>query len=270
VLIGLSGQGIAGVLPAIAQIVSVLAIPQRSNDQTGTASPKAALAYFFTATFVSGICFCLFLVFLVRHGIGLTTHAKPLFEGHYDSEEEEETRQKKAVSLFVLLRKLKYLSFAIWLDFCVTMVFPVFTEAIVSVRTENTGRMFQPDVFIPIAFLLWNMGDLLGRILCGWPRLTTTNPMVLVVLAIARVLFIPLYFMCNIRGQGADIESDSFYWLVQLVFGFTNGWIGSNCMMAAPSFVDENEMEASGSFMGLCLVVGLACGSVLSFFLLNV
>jgi len=249
--------------------VSVLAIPQKSGDQRGTASPKAALAYFFTATCVSGICFCLFLVFLARHGIGLTTDAKPLFEGHYDSEEEE-AQPGKSVSLFVLLRKLKYLSFAIWLDFCVTMVFPVFTEAIISVRAENTGRMFQPDVFIPAAFLLWNMGDLLGRISCGWSRLTMANPMALAVLAVARVLFIPLYFMCNIRGQGVAIESDSFYWLVQFAFGFTNGWIGSNCMMAAPLFVNEDETEASGSFMGLCLVVGLASGSVLSFFLLKV
>ena len=194
--------------------------------------------------------------------------AKPLFEGHYDSEEEEEgTREKKAVSLFVLLWKLKYLSFAIWLNFCVTMVFPVFTEAVVSVHTGNAGRMFQPDVFIPAAFFLWNLGDLLGRIVCGWPQFTTKNPTVLVILSMARILFIPLYFMCNIRGQGAVIESDFFYWLVQLVFGFTNGWIGSNCMMAAPSFVNEDEVEPSGGFMGFCLVVGLACGSVLSFFL---
>ena len=56
-----------------------------------------------------------------------------------------------------------------------------------------------------------------------------------------RLLFIPVYFGCNIKGEGALVNSDLFYWVVQLVFGVTNGWIGSNCMMAAPDFVEKDE-----------------------------
>ncbi len=67
-------------------------------------------------------------------------------------------------------------------------------------------------------------------------------------------------------ARGAVVNSDLFYLLlVQLPFGLTNGWLASDCMMAAGERVDESEREASGAFMGLCLVAGLTAGSLLSF-----
>jgi len=259
----MTGQGIAGVLPAIAQIVSVLAIP---HSDTGTASPKSALMYFLTAVFVTGACLLLFLALLSRHNIRLRS-----VNSISDADENDIPPSKKSVSLWALFKKLKFFSFALWLCFCITMVFPVFTQAILSTRvSKDTGRLFQPDVFIPWGFLLWNVGDLAGRVICGWEVFTTKNAIVLAVSSVARIAFIPLYFMCNINGEGATIESDVFYWLVQLAFGVSNGWIGSNCMMAPPDYVDDEEKEACGGFMGLCLVVGLATGSLLSFVVLNV
>jgi equilibrative nucleoside transporter 1/2/3 len=84
--------------------------------------------------------------------------------------------------------------------------------------------------------------------------------------SIARVLFLPLYLLCNIGGRGAAISSDFFYlFLVQLPFGLTNGWLGSSCFMAVGDWVEEGEREAAGGFMGLCLVAGLTVGSLLSF-----
>lgn len=65
------------------------------------------------------------------------------------------------------------------------------------------------------------------------------------------------------------VESDLFYWVVGLTFGMGNGWVGSNAMMAAPMYVDEGEREASGGFMGLCLVAGLGTGSMASFLILG-
>jgi equilibrative nucleoside transporter 1/2/3 len=111
--------------------------------------------------------------------------------------------------------------------------------------------MFKPDIFIPIGFLLWNLGDLAGRVICGWEKYTVLGrPKVLAVASIARLIFLPLYAMCNVKGQGSVVDSDMFYWLVQLLFGVTNGWVGSNVMMATPTWVGEDEREASGGFMG--------------------
>ena len=62
------------------------------------------------------------------------------------------------------------------------------------------------------------------------------------------------------------VKSDVFYLVVvQLLFGLTNGYIGSNCMIAIPEWVKEEEREAAGGYMGLCLVAGLTAGSLLSF-----
>lgn len=178
------------------------------------------------------------------------------------------------------------------------MVFPIYTQLILSVRPEDststsTPRILKPDVFIPLGFLIWNIGDLAGRIICGWEKLTLTeSPKALALAATARLVFLPLYAMCNIRGKGAVVDSDWFYWMVQLLFGLTNGWVTSNVMMGTPLLVDGSEKEASGGFMGgflsriitsakeepfrlmlgklgLCLVFGLTSGSLLSFLVVS-
>ncbi|PWW79545.1 hypothetical protein C7212DRAFT_356375 [Tuber magnatum] len=262
----MTGQGAAGVLPAIAQIISVLAVPRSPGTQGSTASSKSAFIYFLTATFVSGSCLLLFLLLLSRHHI--SPHKS---DSEVTGSEDLAPAIHTQVSLWVLLKKLKFLSFAVWLCFLVTMVFPVYTQAILSVRPEDSSpRMFKPDVFIPISFMLWNLGDLTGRVSCGWRRFTCDSPKLLALVSIARLVFIPLYMMCNIKGHGAVISSDFFYWLVQLTFGMSNGWVGSNVMMSTPEWVDDDEKEASGGFMGMCLVAGLATGSLASFLIVNV
>lgn len=63
------------------------------------------------------------------------------------------------------------------------------------------------------------------------------------------------------------VRSDVFYLVVvQGLFGLTNGYVGSECMMGAGEWVDsEEEKEAAGGFMGLALVAGLGVGSFGSF-----
>jgi equilibrative nucleoside transporter 1/2/3 len=148
------------------------------------------------------------------------------------------------------------------------MVYPVFTSQILSVRDPATApRLFQPASFIPLGFLFWNTGDLLGRTIPGVPGLSITlRPRLLLALSLSRIIFIPLYLLCNVSGKGASVNSDAFYLLVvQLLFGLTGGYIGSNCMMGFVEYVDVDEREAAGSFMSLTLVGGLAAGSLLSF-----
>ncbi|ESU12871.1 hypothetical protein FGSG_12980 [Fusarium graminearum PH-1] len=92
------------------------------------------------------------------------------------------------------------------------------------------------------------------------------RPLALLFLAVVRYGWLPLYLLCNIDNRGAIVSSDFFYLcIVQLVFGLTNGWLGSSFMMASGEWVDEGEREAAGGFMGLCLVAGLSVGSLLSF-----
>lgn len=280
----MTGQAVAGVLPCIAQIASVLAIPKKSQqsspDQAPSQSPKSALAYFLTATIFSVISLLAFIYLLRRSRSGSITHTLPsspkASAANISSEGEALTNpstesdsghqpspERKAVSLTHLLRKIPFLSTALLLCFAVTMFFPVFTASIRSVHDAS----IPPALFIPIAFLVWNSGDLLGRLFTLWPAVSLTNhPFALFCLSVARLIFIPLYLLCNVGGNGARVQSDFFYLgFVQLLFGISNGYIGSSCMMAAGEWVDPEEREAAGGFMGLCLVAGLTVGSLLSF-----
>jgi equilibrative nucleoside transporter 1/2/3 len=260
------GQGVAGVLPCIAQIVSVLSVPKRTtSDDVPQESSTSALAYFLTATVISTIAFLAFTLLLSRHGHG--HRHKPVIDA-MDGEDDLGVVVHASIPLMTLFWKLKWLAGAVFLTFGITMFFPVFTQQVESVRpVESSPRLFQPASFIPLAFLFWNVGDLVGRLAPAIPALSLTQrPPLLFIFATCRIVFIPLYLLCNIRGRGATIASDTFYLLVvQVLFGFTNGYLGANCMMGFVEWVDVDEREAAGGFMSLSLVAGLSVGSLLSF-----
>lgn len=257
----MSGQGVAGVLPCIVQIASVLAVPRKDEDSRDggpQASPKSAFIYFITATGVSVATLLAFL-YLLRRKPG--TKLK-VTDGDVDRVRD------KSVSLWLLFKKLRYLAMSVFLCFVVTMMFfPVYTTEIVSVNDPSESRMYDPAVFIPLAFLLWNVGDLIGRMAVAIPSLSLSHrPWIAFIFAIARVGFVPLYLFCNVNGRGAIVQSDFFYlFIVQLLFGATNGYLASSCMMGASHWVTPEEREAAGGFMSMMLVGGLAAGSLLSF-----
>ncbi|KAF1925664.1 nucleoside transporter family [Didymella exigua CBS 183.55] len=255
------GQGIAGVLPCIAQIVSVLSVPRRKehvDHGTPQQSSTSAFAYFLTATVISAAALVAFFYLQRQHSSRI----------HLDEVDSAPT-ERKSVPLTRLFEKLTWLASAVFLTFVVTMFFPVFTQKILSVRDPTSApRLFQPATFIPLGFLFWNAGDLLGRMGPALPALRlTAYPKVLFLLSVARAAFIPLYLLCNVSGKGAAVSSDFFYLvIVQLLFGLTNGYLGSSCMMGFVEWVDPDEAEPAGGFMSLCLVGGLTVGSFMSFF----
>lgn len=265
----MTGQGIAGVLPCIVQIVSVLSIPAKdARNGAADESSTSALSYFLTATGISVVTFAAFLILLVRHTKDKAAKQSVAAEEVVENNEDMPA-ERPSVPLITLFKKLFWLAGAVFLTFGITMFFPVFTQEIESVHPENSApRLLQKASFVPLALLFWNAGDLIGRLLTAIPALSlTSRPRVLFLISVARIIFIPLYLLCNINGHGAVIVSDAFYLvIVQLLFGISNGYVGSLCMMGAAEWVEPEEREAAGSFMGLCLVSGLTVGSLLSFF----
>ncbi|KAJ5710382.1 hypothetical protein N7488_004538 [Penicillium malachiteum] len=264
----MGGQGVAGVLPCIAQILSVLVVSRRaSSDQETHASPKSAFIYFLTATIVSVLTLFAFLYLLKKR-----PHTRPKSRGEDEDANlvDHDDVHNKTVSLWTLFNKLRYLSIAVFLCFTITMMsFPVYTSEILSVNDPEKSRFYDPSVFIPLGFLFWNVGDLGGRILVSNPKLSLAHrPWLAFISSIARIGFVPLYLLCNVNGRGAFVSSDFFYlFIVQLFFGITNGYLVSSCMMGASYWVADEEREAAGGFMSMMLVGGLAAGSLLSFLL---
>lgn len=269
----MTGQGVAGVLPPMVQIISVAVVQRhQGEDKADAESPKSAFIYFLTATAISAVSLLAFFYLLRRkaHRDALWAATKSTIDEASEgdtltgrAEQEEGSDERPSVPLMTLFRKLAFLSVAVFLCFTVTMVFPVFTAITQSVSGIDSA------VFIPLGFLLWNIGDLGGRLLTAVPKLSLTHwPFALFCMAMARLVFIPLYFLCNIKGRGAYVNSDFFYLvIVQFLFGLSNGYLGSSCMMGAGEWVAPEEREVAGGFMGMMLVGGLAVGSLLSFLL---
>lgn len=276
----MTGQAVAGVLPPLAQIISVLVVPAKKKDDADAAdeSPTSALVYFLTATAISVIALLAFFYLLQKKGhsdalkSATKSTANEASEGDAltgnarataQDENEMGPQGRPSVPLGTLFMRMPFLALAVFTCFAVTMVFPVFTTSIESVRGVDSA------IFIPTAFLLWNIGDLVGRLVTLWKPVSLIHyPFALFCLAMARLLFIPVYFLCNIKDRGAIIGSDVFYLvMVQFLFGLTNGYLGSECMMGSGEWVAPEEREAAGGFMGLMLVGGLTVGSLLSFLL---
>ncbi|KAJ5645409.1 hypothetical protein N7507_011420 [Penicillium longicatenatum] len=266
----MSGQGVAGVLPCIVQIISVLVVPKKANGDHGSQalSSKSAFIYFITATGVSVMTLLAFL-----HLLRKRADLQPKSTQEENAALVDDSRvHDKTVSLWTLFKKLRYLAIAVFLCFTITMLaFPVYTSTILSVNDPEKSRIFSPAVFIPLAFLFWNLGDLGGRLLVVIPGLSLGHrPWVAFIISVARIGFIPLYLFCNVKGNGALVSSDFFYlFVVQLLFGVTNGYLVSSCMMGAGHWVSPHEREAAGGFMSMILVGGLTAGSLLSFLVAN-
>ncbi|KAJ5772902.1 hypothetical protein N7457_007798 [Penicillium paradoxum] len=263
----MTGQGVAGVLPAIVQIFSVLAVPSKGDGQDQGASmpqtdlSRSAFIYFLTSTGVSSIALLAF-VYLLRQQPA--SRQKLLRDD--DETITEDYDGSKTVSLRTLFVKLRFLVFAVFFCFMISMVFPVYTAEIQSVNDPARSRIYDPSVFVPLGFLVWNLGDLVARMGVAIPGMSLgKHPQMAAILAISRVMFIPLYQLCNINGEGAVVQSDVFYLLVQFFFGATNGYLGTSCMMGTSHWVAADERPAAGGFMSMILVAGLAAGSLLSF-----
>ncbi|KAG5976807.1 hypothetical protein E4U55_007213 [Claviceps digitariae] len=300
----MAGQGVAGVLPAVAQVTTVLLFPPQEqaasspslrtttatsnttsnttggDDTPGKRGESSAFLYFLAAVTVSVTALVAIIPLLRRHNRRnerkRADHIDALSRNTTSPEEASELPVRKATSLWLLFRKLRWLAIGVAVTFAVTMFFPVFTAKIHSVRENddpNPAALFRPAAFIPLGFAFWNLGDLAGRMATMLPLSLPHHPdhrrrwpFTLFLLAVSRVALLPLYLLCNINGRGAVVRSDVFYlFVVQLVFGMTNGWLGSSFMMVSGQCVDEGEREATGGLMSLFLVIGLTVGSLLSF-----
>lgn len=281
------GQAIAGTLPSIALIVSILLVGDKGvksvdanegDDDYYVEKNFGVFIYYITASLVSILSISL---------LALTNHYRTdaiyksldhiLEEDDHDhniDEDEEpiQMSQEKYVPFGVLWGKLKLIVLTIFLTFCITLLFPVFASIVESVNTDLTFFLFQKSIYIPFIYLVWNLGDLLGRILCGAPnsKVLIQNPKVLIWYSIGRLAFIPLFLTCNThpKTKSAIIPSDFWYILLQFLFGLSNGQLCTSCfMVVGDNCDDDDEREAAGGFTTVFLSVGLAAGSLLSYLL---
>ncbi|KAG0177473.1 hypothetical protein DFQ28_002811 [Apophysomyces sp. BC1034] len=291
----MSGQGVAGASVALSSIMSALAGSTKGvPDEAAVAD--SALIYFLSALVITTTALIgRFVVnrqaFYIRHMKieTSTTHAS-LSENEFDEDMENPgmffESESSNLSVTGVVLKSRGLLFSVAYVFFITLaVFPSITALIKSVArhdpsqpsdpaiAQSHNRFFDDDIFVAFHFLLFNVGDLVGRTVTIMKSLRTYNTKAIVIMSLARTVFIPAFLVCNVvvsspRQWTVLIRNDLVYFLVVWLFAVTNGWIGSLAMMAAPQqehIRSSAEKSLIGSVMSFSMVAGLAIGGLFSF-----
>ena len=274
------GNAISGVLPSISMILAVI-----SNDKISLTSSSNkdeikiniedrqldAIKYFITSILIA-----LFaqLLFYIMEYYEKRIYIPDDFFHETDNNEIMDTTTDEYLELrldqitkpddeFItfkqLWKKLKFVELTIIITFSITLIFPVFASNIES--TNNISK----KLFVPLAFLIWNIGDLIGRLLCAIKLFIIEKNNYLMIYSILRLLFIPLFLYSNIKNRGY-IFNDFGYLFIQLMFGITNGQLFSSAYMNVGQLLDTDvEKKAAASFTAFLINVSLLLGSLLSF-----
>ncbi|XP_036429529.1 equilibrative nucleoside transporter 1a [Colossoma macropomum] len=271
----MSGQGLAGTFAAFSMICALA---------TGSALQDSAFGYFITACVV--ILLAIMSYFILpkmeffqyysdtsspRHGsdeenkMDLLRKGSPGEKRPVVSLTDEDSTH--SVSVFAIFKKIWVMALSVCFVFTITIgTFPAVTVEVKS--TVADGGAWE-TYFIPVScFLLFNVMDWAGRSLtavCMWPG---KDSIWLPVLVIARLVFIPLFVLCNVQPRHylpVVFAHDAWYIIFMIIFSFSNGYLASLCMCFGPKKVAQHEAETAGAIMAFFLSLGLALGAALSF-----
>ncbi|XP_076599870.1 equilibrative nucleoside transporter 1-like [Chaetodon auriga] len=270
----MSGQGLAGTFAAFSMICALA---------SGSALQDSAFGYFITA------CVVILLAIMSYLSLPRMEFFQYFMEsnGSRPSADEEnkmdllkkESAEKRpvmslmedeaqpSVSVLNIFKQIWVMALSVCFIFTVTIgTFPAVTVEVKS--TVANGGAWE-TYFIPVScFLLFNVMDWVGRSLtavCMWPN---KDSMWLPVLVILRVVFIPLFMLCNVQPRHylpVLFSHDAWYIIFMIFFSFSNGYLASLCMCFGPKKVPQHEAETAGAIMAFFLSLGLALGAAVSF-----
>jgi hypothetical protein len=216
------------------------------------------------------------------------------------SESKDNTRHPELSNLTIqVIRAIWGPALSLFGTFFLTLViFPVWTSELSSIRRQQDdddhdssmllmGRLHN-DLYTPLTFVVFNAGDLLGRMLSsvegGWALRSSSS---LVGASLLRFIFVFLFLFCHSTSSSAnskdtawEIHSDSYSWIVQLTMAISNGYLTNIAFSVAPTLVEANVMEKTAAttarsqqiasaVLNFAMSSGLLCGSACSFYYLE-
>lgn len=265
----MSGQALAGVISSLARVISLLV------DE----DPVVSGFVFFTISDAFLISTFFFYLYLrktdyykkIKSDIELingneTTHRI----GTDDGDRGKETRDSQLKeslwrTYFSVFRKIWTMGVTVGLTLFITLaVFPNITVYITSTLPKSrwTQVFFQPT----ITFLLFNVGDVVGREITRWLRWPGPKGWALHVLGAARIIFVPLLMLCH--GDEKSFPTlfyhDAYYIVINILFSVSNGYIITLTFIYYQTLVNDDELEMGGAIMVAMVGVGLVAGSLIS------
>ncbi|XP_022093011.1 equilibrative nucleoside transporter 1-like isoform X2 [Acanthaster planci] len=267
----MSGQGMGGILPSLLSIVSIAA----------TSDPEESGFIYFLC---SVVCILITITaFLVLPKIKYAAH---YLNKHAEMTKVKKSRELESTESFEKVKhhqkppfaeifwKIKVPAVMVLVVFAVTLgLFPGTLSSVKAVNTNN--KKWAHEYFSPVAcFLVFNTMDFTGRSLAviEWPK--PNHMPVISILVLLRFAFFPLFAFCNLQNDNAPsrvfFSNDAYFIVFNVLFGLTNGYLGSLLMIYGPKFVDVKWSETAGVMMSLFLGTGLAIGSVISVLFLKI
>ncbi|XP_054717924.1 LOW QUALITY PROTEIN: equilibrative nucleoside transporter 1-like [Uloborus diversus] len=253
------GQAFAGILAAVAQILSLLG----KCDST-----KSAFMFFSFADIV-------LLLALLSY---IAIQKSEFFQYHVHSlkdtilKEVSESEEKTRISVLMVIQQIWPYALSIVLDFWITIgIFPSLAVLVVS---NSQGTIWNDKLFLPVTcFLMFNISDFCGRAVGGWLPIPSTHRMHLLTLSSMRIIFIPLFMLCNAhpRHYLPVIFSDDIYYIIFItLLGFSNGYLIAVAMMIGIKSVNPLLQEMAGTILSTFLGAGLMLGALSSCLFINI
>ncbi|EEF36985.1 equilibrative nucleotide transporter 1 [Ricinus communis] len=246
-----AGTAGSGVLVSFLRIITKAVYTQ---DEHGLR--KSANLYFSVGIVVMILC-------IIFHNVA---HRLPVIKYYRDLKVQaanEEKKEKGSLSgaqwrstVWEIVGSVKWYGIGILLIYIVTLaIFPGYI-------TEDVHSETLKDWYPILLVTGYNLFDLVGKSLTAVYLLD--NEKVAISCCLARFLFFPLFLGC-LHGP-KFFRTELPVTILTSLLGLTNGYLTSVLMVLAPKVVPIQHSETAGIVIVLFLVIGLAAGSIVSWF----
>ncbi|CAH9073962.1 unnamed protein product [Cuscuta epithymum] len=247
-----AGTAASGILVSLLRILTKAVYPQ---DAQGLR--KSANLYFIVTIAVMALCI---IFYNVAHKLPVIQYYNQL-KAQAVNEEKEEKGNLGTTKLWIstlgdVFGTIKWYGFGILSIYIVTLcIFPGYI-------TEDVHSKILSDWYPVLLITCYNVFDLVGKSLTA--VYTIGDAKAAIAASFARLLFLPLFYGC-LHGP-EFFRTELPVMVLTCLLGLTNGYLTSVLFILAPKTVLLQHAETAGLVLVLFLVIGLAVGSILSWF----
>ncbi|XP_044594180.1 equilibrative nucleoside transporter 1 isoform X2 [Cotesia glomerata] len=246
------GANISGTFTAV---IDLLALKMAPSLRT------AAIYYFLTALFVLLACFDTYFALPINR---FYRYHEMIFQKDKQKKElETKSKIHGRTPYWTIFKQASPQLFNIFFVFFVTLsLFPAVQS---NIKASDENFIVSEKYYMSVmCFVTFNVTAMIGSLLAShvqWPKKEW-----LVIPVVLRVLFIPLFLLCNYqpvaftRTMPVLITNDWIYFVIAVVMGVSSGYLSSLGMMYCPSTVDSRYASTAGMFGAAFLITGIFTG----------
>ncbi|XP_012142098.1 equilibrative nucleoside transporter 1 [Megachile rotundata] len=261
-----SGQALGGIFTALTEVCSLW---------IGASPVLSGLVYFIIGDVI--LFLSLIAYVMLEKAAFFKHHMVERFPGNVETDYsvtgEVTFPQGTTISYTRIVKRIWHYGVSVFLVFFISISVCPSVTVLVESQYKGKGYAWNDIYFVPVVtYLIFSSGDYVGRILSGilqWPK---NKPWHVILLSLARVIFIPALMFCNAQPRHhlpVYINNDFYYILLTIVFAISNGYLCNLTFILIPTVVDSQEKEIASAMMGAFLGMGLASGAALSLFMVK-